>query len=162
MSLPIPSLRLPEILRDSRNVRLLRLLRDDPRIGISELARQIGMSAPAVRERVQRLEDAGIIQGYRLDISPQALGYPLAAFVRQTCENCRTRTAPAPSGRVPSRHRRGLFHPENLPRRTRQTGRDTRPVSRLRPDDDITGAVHHRRAAHPAAARRSSRLRDSG
>lgn len=82
MSLPIPSLRLPEILRDSRNVRLLRLLRDDPRIGISELARQIGMSAPAVRERVQRLEDAGIIQGYRLDISPQALGYPLAAFVR--------------------------------------------------------------------------------
>ena len=82
MSLPIPSLRLAEILRDSRNVKLLRLLRDDPRIGISELARQIGMSAPAVRERVQRLEEAGIIRGYRLDISPQALGYPLAAFVR--------------------------------------------------------------------------------
>jgi Lrp/AsnC family leucine-responsive transcriptional regulator len=82
MSLPIPSLGLPEILRDGRNVTLLRLLRDDPRIGISELARQIGMSAPAVRERVQRLEEAGIIRGYRLDISPQALGYALAAFVR--------------------------------------------------------------------------------
>jgi Lrp/AsnC family leucine-responsive transcriptional regulator len=40
------------------------------------------MSAPAVRERVLRLEEAGVIQGYRLEVDPRALGYPIAAFVR--------------------------------------------------------------------------------
>ena len=51
-------------------------------MAIAELARHIEMSAPAVRERVLRLEEAGIIQGTRLLIDPAALGYPLAAFVR--------------------------------------------------------------------------------
>jgi len=67
---------------DSRNLKLLRLLRDDPRMGVSELARRIGMSAPAVRDRLHRLEEAGVIKGYRLEIAPQALGYPIAAYVR--------------------------------------------------------------------------------
>jgi Lrp/AsnC family leucine-responsive transcriptional regulator len=40
------------------------------------------MSAPAVRERVNRLEQAGIIRGYRLDIDPAAIGLPVAAWVR--------------------------------------------------------------------------------
>ncbi len=71
-----------ELLRDARNVELLRLLRDDPRMSVSALARRVGMSAPAVRERIQRLEEAGIIKGYRLDIDARALGYPIAAFVR--------------------------------------------------------------------------------
>ena len=70
------------LLRDSRNLDLLRLLREDPRISISELARRIGMSAPAVRERVLRLEEAGIIRGYTVELDPVALGYPLCAFVR--------------------------------------------------------------------------------
>ena len=61
---------------------LLHLLREDPRISVSEMARRVGMSAPAVRERVQRLEEGGIIRGYRLEIDARALGYPLAAFVR--------------------------------------------------------------------------------
>jgi Lrp/AsnC family leucine-responsive transcriptional regulator len=71
-----------ELLRDPRNVELLRLLRDNPRLGISELARRVGMSAPAVRERVLRLEEAGVIRGYRLDLDPAALGYPISAYVR--------------------------------------------------------------------------------
>ena len=71
-----------ELLRDERNVLLLRLLSDDPRTSVSELARRIGMSAPAVRERIERLEQAGVIRGYRLDIDARALGYPIAAFVR--------------------------------------------------------------------------------
>lgn len=71
-----------ELLHDRRNVELLGLLRDDPRLSISELARRIGMSAPAVRERVLRLEEVGIIRGYRLDIDPAALGYPVSAYVR--------------------------------------------------------------------------------
>ncbi len=71
-----------ELLSDPRNVGLLCLLRDNPRLGISELARRIGMSAPAVRERVLRLEEAGIIRGYRLELDPAALGYPVSAYVR--------------------------------------------------------------------------------
>jgi Lrp/AsnC family transcriptional regulator, leucine-responsive regulatory protein len=71
-----------ELLRDRRNVELLRLLHDDPRMGTSELARRVGMSAPAVRERVLRLEEAGVIAGYRLELDPAALGYPVCAYVR--------------------------------------------------------------------------------
>jgi Lrp/AsnC family leucine-responsive transcriptional regulator len=76
------TLQISELLRDSRNVELLRLLSADPRMSISELARRIEMSAPAVRERIQRLEEAGVIRGYRLDIDGRALGYPISAFVR--------------------------------------------------------------------------------
>jgi Lrp/AsnC family transcriptional regulator, leucine-responsive regulatory protein len=71
-----------ELLRDPRNVELLRLLSDDPRMGVSELARRVGMSAPAVRERLARLEEAKVVTGYRLVIDPAALGYPICAFVR--------------------------------------------------------------------------------
>jgi Lrp/AsnC family leucine-responsive transcriptional regulator len=76
------SLQKPELLRDGRNLTILSLLGENPRLGISELARQVGMSAPAVRERVQRLEEAGIIRGYRLELDPAALGYPVSAYVR--------------------------------------------------------------------------------
>jgi Lrp/AsnC family leucine-responsive transcriptional regulator len=71
-----------DLLADPRNVALLRLLSADPRISVSALARRIGMSAPAIRERIARLEEAGVILGYRLEIAPQALGYPIAIFVR--------------------------------------------------------------------------------
>jgi Lrp/AsnC family leucine-responsive transcriptional regulator len=75
-------LQIDNLLLDGRNVKLLRLLRDDPRRSLSEMARRIGMSAPAVRERIQRLEEAGIIRGYRVELDPRALGYPISAFVR--------------------------------------------------------------------------------
>ncbi|MFZ0499842.1 MAG: Lrp/AsnC family transcriptional regulator [Steroidobacteraceae bacterium] len=70
------------MLLDVRNVQILALLGDDPRTSVSELARCVGMSAPAIRERIQRMEEAGIIQGYRLELDPAALGYPIAAFIR--------------------------------------------------------------------------------
>jgi Lrp/AsnC family leucine-responsive transcriptional regulator len=71
-----------ELLLDRRNVELLNRLQRDPRIGIAELARQVGMSAPAVRERILRLEEVGIIRGYRLELDPVALGHPVSAYVR--------------------------------------------------------------------------------
>ena len=76
------SLQSSPLMADRRNVEILRLLAEDPRIAVSELARRIGMSGPAVRERLTRLEEAGVIRGYRLDLDPKALGFPLAAFVR--------------------------------------------------------------------------------
>jgi Lrp/AsnC family leucine-responsive transcriptional regulator len=71
-----------ERLLDAINVRLLAELRDNPRLSMSELGRRVGMSAPAVTERVQRLERAGVIAGYRIDIDPAALGMPVTALVR--------------------------------------------------------------------------------
>jgi Lrp/AsnC family leucine-responsive transcriptional regulator len=61
---------------------LLALLSEDPRLPVSALARRVGMSAPAVRERLARLEDSGVIRGYRIDIDPAAVGLPVAAWVR--------------------------------------------------------------------------------
>lgn len=69
-------------LLDDVNRRLLAELGANPRIGMSALARRVGMSSPAVTDRVQRLEAAGVIAGYRLDLDPAALGYPIAAYVR--------------------------------------------------------------------------------
>jgi len=64
------------------NRHLLDILSQDPRLTTSALARRVGMSPPAVRERVARLEQAGVIRGYRLDVAPAALGLPVTAWVR--------------------------------------------------------------------------------
>ena len=69
-------------LLDPVAVRILRALTEDPRLSMSALGRRVGMSAPAVTERVRRLEEAGVIRGYRLDIDPAAVGLPVAAWVR--------------------------------------------------------------------------------
>ena len=69
-------------LLDSTNLRLLAELQRDPRHSMSELGRRIGMSAPAVTERVRRLEDTGIIRGYYLDVNPAALGLPILVYIR--------------------------------------------------------------------------------
>lgn len=71
-----------ELLTDPVNLRILAELRDDPRISMSELGRRAGLSPPAVTERVQRLERSGVIAGYRADLDPAALGFPVAAYVR--------------------------------------------------------------------------------
>jgi Lrp/AsnC family transcriptional regulator, leucine-responsive regulatory protein len=52
------------------------------RMPLAELGRRINLSPPAVAERVRRLEQAGVITGYRAEIDPRALGYPLTAIVR--------------------------------------------------------------------------------
>jgi Lrp/AsnC family transcriptional regulator, leucine-responsive regulatory protein len=72
----------PSPLLDQVNRRLLRELHAEPRITMSALARRVGMSAPAVTERVQRMERAGVITGYRMEVSAAALGLPVTAFAR--------------------------------------------------------------------------------
>jgi Lrp/AsnC family leucine-responsive transcriptional regulator len=54
----------------------------DGRIPFAELGRRVNLSSPAVAERVQRLERAGVITGYRAELDPRALGYQLTAIVR--------------------------------------------------------------------------------
>jgi len=70
-----------ELLGDRKNLALIRLLRDQPRAAVSQLARRVKMSAPAVRERLQRLEEAGILS-WRIAVDPHALGFPICALVR--------------------------------------------------------------------------------
>jgi Lrp/AsnC family transcriptional regulator, leucine-responsive regulatory protein len=67
---------------DPVNAHLLTELQLDPRLTMAELGRRIGMSSPAVTERVHRLEELGVIRAYRLDLDPAALGLPVAAYVR--------------------------------------------------------------------------------
>jgi Lrp/AsnC family transcriptional regulator, leucine-responsive regulatory protein len=72
----------PSPLLDATNLRILRALHADPRLPVARLARLVGMSAPAVTERVQRLRESGVIVGFRMDLDPRALGLPVAAYVR--------------------------------------------------------------------------------
>ena len=67
---------------DETNRRLLRELHANPRITMSALGRIVGMSAPAVTERVQRMERDGVITGYHVEVDPAALGLPVSAFTR--------------------------------------------------------------------------------
>jgi Lrp/AsnC family transcriptional regulator, leucine-responsive regulatory protein len=67
---------------DIIDMRILRILVDEARISVAEIARLVGMSAPSVSERMKRLEESGTIQGYSVAINPAALGLPLAAWLR--------------------------------------------------------------------------------
>ena len=67
---------------DQTNLRLLSELQQDARISQAELGRRVGLSAPAVAERLARLERDGTIAGYRADVNPRALGFTLAAIIR--------------------------------------------------------------------------------
>jgi Lrp/AsnC family leucine-responsive transcriptional regulator len=67
---------------DDTDRRLLIELQEDARLSLAELGRRVGLSPPAVAERVRRLTDEGVIRGFRTDVDPRALGYTLSAIVR--------------------------------------------------------------------------------
>src|SRR5689334_19383130 len=67
---------------DDTNRRLITALQEDARLSLAELGRRVGLSAPAVAERLTRLEQAGVIRGYRADVDPRALGYALDVVLR--------------------------------------------------------------------------------
>jgi Lrp/AsnC family leucine-responsive transcriptional regulator len=67
---------------DDANLRLLAELQQDARLSFAELGRRVGLSSPAVAERLGRLEETGVIKGYRADIDPRAVGYTLGVVIR--------------------------------------------------------------------------------
>jgi Lrp/AsnC family leucine-responsive transcriptional regulator len=67
---------------DSTDLRLLEELQADARLSNAELGRRVGLSAPAVADRLARLEEAGAIAGYRTEIDPGVLGYALSVVLR--------------------------------------------------------------------------------
>lgn len=62
--------------------RILRELQENARLSFTELGRRLKLSTPAVAERVRRMEEAGIITGYRAEVDTAKLGLPITAFVR--------------------------------------------------------------------------------
>lgn len=73
-----------EKLLDDVGWKLLDELQRDARLSLSELGRRVGLSTPAVRERVAQMEEQGIIAGYQAVVDPRKAGYPVLAFVRMT------------------------------------------------------------------------------
>jgi len=69
-------------LLDAVNRRLLAELQPDGRLSLAELGRRVGLSAPAVGERLQRLQQAGVVRGYRAELDPAAVGFPLGVIIR--------------------------------------------------------------------------------
>jgi len=78
-------------LLDQTGRKLLSVLQENARLSYAELGRRIGLSPAATAERLKRLEDAGVITGYRVDIDREALGLPILAIIRMSCDGARYR-----------------------------------------------------------------------
>jgi DNA-binding Lrp family transcriptional regulator len=66
---------------DQLDGRLIEALREDPRVGLLEIARRVGVARGTVQARLSKLEARGVITGYGPEVEPAAMGYPISAFV---------------------------------------------------------------------------------
>ena len=66
---------------DDTDRAILRILQENARTPFSEIARQIDMSSATVHDRVNRMEDAGVIEGYETRVDPKAIGLGISAIV---------------------------------------------------------------------------------
>ncbi|SDE16414.1 Lrp/AsnC family transcriptional regulator [Glycomyces harbinensis] len=87
--------RSPEL--DDVDWKILAELQADARLSFNELSRRIHLSAPAVAERVRRLEESGVIAGYAARVAPAKAGQPMMAFIQLRCKlsRCLLKTAAA-------------------------------------------------------------------
>jgi Lrp/AsnC family leucine-responsive transcriptional regulator len=67
---------------DEKNWKIIGELQQNGRVSFAELGRRVGLTLPAVAERVRKMEDAGVITGVHTEIDPAKVGLPLAAFIR--------------------------------------------------------------------------------
>ena len=67
---------------DAVDTLILAALTCDGRASIADLARATGLSSPSTAERIRRLEESGVIEGYAASLDPKALGFPLSAWLR--------------------------------------------------------------------------------
>src|ERR1035441_1117511 len=79
------------VLLDEIGRKLLAALQEDARLSYAELGRRIGLSPAATAERLRRLEEVGIVTGYRVEIDREALGLPVLAIVRLSCDGVKYR-----------------------------------------------------------------------
>ena len=69
---------------DQIDWKILKELQENARVTYAELGRKINLTTPAVIERVRKLEDAGVITGYRIEIDTAKIGLPIIAFIRMS------------------------------------------------------------------------------
>ncbi|TDF34884.1 Lrp/AsnC family transcriptional regulator [Alteromonadaceae bacterium M269] len=67
---------------DTINWKIIKALQENARISFAELGKVVHLSAPAVAERVKKLEESGVIQGYKPKLDLDKLGYPIVAQVQ--------------------------------------------------------------------------------
>lgn len=67
--------------KDHLNLKILKCLQENARQSNAEIGRQVGISSPAVSERIKKMEDLGVIQGYSTLVSPFEIGYQLKAII---------------------------------------------------------------------------------
>lgn len=65
---------------DQLDARLIALLTDEPRVGVLEASRRLGVARGTVQARLERLQRDGVVTGFGPDVDPAALGYPVTAF----------------------------------------------------------------------------------
>ncbi|SNR40625.1 Lrp/AsnC family transcriptional regulator [Halorubrum vacuolatum] len=78
---------------DETDRKILRILQSDARTPFSEIARRIDMSSATVHDRVGRMEDAGVIEGYHAKVNAKAVGYGVSALVGLRVEQGREEDA---------------------------------------------------------------------
>ena len=66
---------------DVTDYRIIEILQEDGRVSMKDLGKIVGLTSPAVSERVKRLEEAGIIEGYKAIVNPDKLGRVIKAFI---------------------------------------------------------------------------------
>ena len=74
---------------DEMDRKILEQLQENGRLSLSDLANKIGLSSPSTGERVKKLEQQGIISGYRAMVDPESIGLTLLAFIAVTIEQKR-------------------------------------------------------------------------
>jgi Lrp/AsnC family leucine-responsive transcriptional regulator len=72
----------PHKLLDDLGWSILELLQQNARLSFAELGRRVGLSTPAITERVRRMEEAGIITGYHASVDPSKAGFPIVVYMR--------------------------------------------------------------------------------
>lgn len=78
---------------DTTDVAILSLLLRDAREAWARIGERVGLTGPAVAERVRRLEQQGVVRGYAALLAPEQVGFPLTAFVSVTLETPHHRRA---------------------------------------------------------------------
>lgn len=75
---------------DDISLKILGLLQENARMSYTEIGQKIGMASTSVKERVQKLEDAGIIKKYTVQLDDEKLGYPINAIITLSCSGAYT------------------------------------------------------------------------
>lgn len=86
---------------DGLDARLLTLLREEPRLGLMEASRRLGVARGTVQARLAKLEERGVVKGFGPEVDPGRMGYPVLAFVFLQIAQGRLAEAVSVLGAVP-------------------------------------------------------------